>query len=540
MPKGGCRWWAGSFTVACLLLLLLTGLARAVWIQQGSTVNDRQYDGASPSLAVYNGTPYIAYSEYVMSDQDIFVKFYNGAGWVQVGGSVTTSGSQPHLALSGDTPYVALMDGMRIWVKYYDGSSWNNAGNALNVNTTVSGPAGAPSLCVSNGYPCAAWHEMISFSTNIYVKRYNGTWQLLRDGGVDYIAYGAYDPEIAVNNSGGEAVIYQQSGNIFVKRRSGSNWYMDGGGLCIAGSGANPDLVFINDTPYACWEETTGSYSQIYVKHWNGMDWVQDGQSLNVNANQNATEPDITGCNGSPYLAWQEYDEQNNRNQIYVKYFNGQGWEQLGGGLNVNQQTDAAAPSVAFIGEAPLVAWQEDYIYAKCFFTPTFTVTSTETPTFTPTPTVTRTATATRTPTITPTPTVTATSTISPTCTRTPKSTRTATATETPYFTATATPVWLLPKTVKIFHSRINPRRAELARIYWHQPETGPTTVKIYNMRGEWVATLADQRVFPGGQVQQVNWDGRNDTGQIVANGIYVVLIQSNDLQMRGKLAVMK
>ena len=107
--------------------------------------------------------------------------------------------------------------------------------------------------------------------------------------------------------------------------------------------------------------------------------------------------------------------------------------------------------------------------------------------------------------------------------------------------TPTITPISIAPdKFLKIYQSRINPTRGEEARITWCQPQNGPVTIIIYNMLGEKVATLADQREYPSGQYNEITWRGITKDSRMVGSGIYIVHIKAGQYQDKAKICVVK
>ncbi len=52
----------------------------------------------------------------------------------------------------------------------------------------------------------------------------------------------------------------------------------------------------------------------------------------------------------------------------------------------------------------------------------------------------------------------------------------------------------------------------------------GNYSIKIYNTAGEKVRTLRDTTSQPAGP-DQVTWDGKNDGGQNVASGVYIIIM---------------
>lgn len=138
------------------------------------------------------------------------------------------------------------------------------------------------------------------------------------------------------------------SGQVYVKYLNGNNWVQDGSSLNMVNTGSaySPSLAIYNGAPYVAWGESNGTPNQIYVKHLNGGNWVQDGVSLNAVNTGTANLPSIAIFNGTPYVAWGETNVVTN--QIYVKHLNGNNWVQDGGSLNV-VNTGTANPISPFI-----------------------------------------------------------------------------------------------------------------------------------------------------------------------------------------------
>jgi len=68
--------------------------------------------------------------------------------------------------------------------------------------------------------------------------------------------------------------------------------------------------------------------------------------------------------------------------------------------------------------------------------------------------------------------------------------------------------------------------------------ERSRVKLSIYNTLGQEVITLVN-REQPAGN-HQVNWDGRNEAGQLVASGIYIYTLQAGDLRQTRQLTFLK
>lgn len=70
--------------------------------------------------------------------------------------------------------------------------------------------------------------------------------------------------------------------------------------------------------------------------------------------------------------------------------------------------------------------------------------------------------------------------------------------------------------------------------------------INIYNLAGELVHTAPESEIFLGGidpqnrRVYKYQWDGKNDSGERVASGIYIYVVNADGDKKTGKLAVIK
>jgi len=69
-------------------------------------------------------------------------------------------------------------------------------------------------------------------------------------------------------------------------------------------------------------------------------------------------------------------------------------------------------------------------------------------------------------------------------------------------------------------------------------PDGGKLVLKVYNLEGQLVKSLVDEDKAPGDYVAQ--WDGKNESGQMIASGIFLVRFESKGLKTTKKLAVIK
>ncbi|HDQ00639.1 MAG TPA: T9SS type A sorting domain-containing protein, partial [bacterium] len=82
-----------------------------------------------------------------------------------------------------------------------------------------------------------------------------------------------------------------------------------------------------------------------------------------------------------------------------------------------------------------------------------------------------------------------------------------------------------------------NPFNAE-TEIQYYIPITAKVNLTIYNLLGEEIITLVDQKLQAGSH--RVHWDGRDKKGFNLPTGIYLYRIQSENYTKTRKLALMK
>ncbi|HPN41056.1 MAG TPA: T9SS type A sorting domain-containing protein [Candidatus Cloacimonadota bacterium] len=69
-------------------------------------------------------------------------------------------------------------------------------------------------------------------------------------------------------------------------------------------------------------------------------------------------------------------------------------------------------------------------------------------------------------------------------------------------------------------------------------PESGPATIKVYDLRGRKVATLLDEYVTAG--KHSVIWNGKDSAGTDVASGVYIMRLEAGEKQHTRKVTLMK
>ena len=91
--------------------------------------------------------------------------------------------------------------------------------------------------------------------------------------------------------------------------------------------------------------------------------------------------------------------------------------------------------------------------------------------------------------------------------------------------------------TLVLHPSRPNPFGRE-ASLSFELPTRADVTFDIYSVDGRLVRTLVDDEMDPG--TVDVTWDGRDENGRRVGNGLYFMKLVAGDDVRRGKVIVLR
>jgi hypothetical protein len=73
-------------------------------------------------------------------------------------------------------------------------------------------------------------------------------------------------------------------------------------------------------------------------------------------------------------------------------------------------------------------------------------------------------------------------------------------------------------------------------RIKFHVPATSMVHLEVFNITGQHIATLLEEK-RAGGEHELV-WDGRNDLGQPVPSGVYLLSIRAGEFAQTRKMVL--
>lgn len=164
-------------------------------------------------------------------------------------------------------------------------------------------------------------------------------------GGISYDSTESLTADMALDSKSRPVVTWENGytlvRDIYVGHYSGLNWVplgqgaMSNGGI---GQGHSPRIVqdTRTDKTYVAWvsgdPETAGT--EIYLKYWDGLAWKELGGSATGGgiSNDNVISEQVTlavGVDGLPVVAYRAYDEKGNDFEIVCKKWNGQAWVEL-------------------------------------------------------------------------------------------------------------------------------------------------------------------------------------------------------------------
>ena len=97
--------------------------------------------------------------------------------------------------------------------------------------------------------------------------------------------------------------------------------------------------------------------------------------------------------------------------------------------------------------------------------------------------------------------------------------------------------VLITPDDYKLSQNYPNPFNP-VTTIRFGVPQAADVSIVIYNSTGQKVRTLTADK-YPAG-FHQLQWDGRNDSGEAVASGLYLYMLRTNGFQQVQKMLLLK
>ncbi len=254
------------------------------------------------------------------------------------------------------------------------GSEWSLLSDRLNPKqiplpeTLTSRHALTPSMTFWQGYFYLAWTEPDNHGIQqIYIKRLKDgmVWETFGKSQNKDISFSSSTPFIGTNGKTLFLAWTEKSienvSRLYVKQWNGSEWIFLGGSLNLSPEkeAKSPILAFLNETPYLAWNESgEKEWSKLFVKHWDGKSWVSDGSGFGLE-NQHITQAPFFLFEGNKgHLVWAEADETRIFKIQYATLADGK-WNQLHSPLNQDLKMQAFNPSLAFLKNDLYLVFQE-------------------------------------------------------------------------------------------------------------------------------------------------------------------------------------
>ena len=92
---------------------------------------------------------------------------------------------------------------------------------------------------------------------------------------------------------------------------------------------------------------------------------------------------------------------------------------------------------------------------------------------------------------------------------------------------------------LKAINNLVDPSKGEATTVQYAQKKAGKVTVTVHTMQGLKLRTLLDE-ARAAGTYSDLNWDGKNDSGETVASGIYLLHIEGPEFSISRKIAVVR
>ncbi|MGH2954746.1 MAG: Ig-like domain-containing protein, partial [Solirubrobacterales bacterium] len=301
-------------------------------------------DAELPSITAHGGVPCVAWDEFDGVNTEVRVACRNGDDWERVADSASPinfdagqDGSDPSLASFNGTLYVAWSElnssnVSQIHVARQNGNAWEKV-PASSLNRNVTHNAHNPSLAVVGTQLHVAWNENDGTSNKIRVSRFNGSgWDPVADttGGLNQNpAMNAADPSLADIGGIPHVAWSEIDGDghrqiRVAKLEGGTAWVKVGQddnptspiNKSFNHDAEHPSLAGIGSParPYVAWTEVDANgVSQVRVAQLkaSGTGWerVADSASpINHASQESAANASLAAVGGVPWVAWTERD----------------------------------------------------------------------------------------------------------------------------------------------------------------------------------------------------------------------------------------
>lgn len=141
-----------------------------------------------------------------------------------------------------------------------------------------------------------------------------------------------------------------------------------GGGVSASGSEARHGRIAVDPdgVPYVAWADASTGNWEIYLRYWDGADWVSLGGSGDPGGISDDPFESRLGeiafdSQGRPHVVWMSFDSSANQRSIYYRYWDGATWAEVGGsasGRGVSQSFNPYWPKMAIVNDQPYITYE--------------------------------------------------------------------------------------------------------------------------------------------------------------------------------------
>lgn len=279
--------------------------------------------------------------------------------------------NKPVVAYTQFDPYIGVTSQVRAW----NGSAWESYPTPFDHPTEFATDPIVRLTPTDHPVVMALKNESDGFS--ITLRRWTGsTWEDLgKAATLDAYRMNLYPDvmQMVVDSTGEPVVAYlgvevgapSNSLELHVVKHQTGGWdHLDG----ALNQGSNHDMqepslaLDSSDQPVVTWTEAVDGVSRdVWVKRWNGTGWTQLGGALDINQSKETRQASIiVDQYDRPVVAWSEQDPGDGLYNVYVKRWNGTAWVQLGGTLDLTTTRSVHYPRVIVdTSNRPIVSWTE-------------------------------------------------------------------------------------------------------------------------------------------------------------------------------------
>jgi hypothetical protein len=305
-----------------------------------------------------------------------------------ISGRKTTAGTARIAVAAGDVPFVAWADdstGTRqVYLKRWDGASWVGLGGSDQgggVSATADESRLGALVIDASGRPALTWAERGSSGSGVYFRRWSGTsWEEVSGSttGKGISGLGTvWWPTMVLDSSGRSTVMWeayavQTYGVVYLKQLTATGWAEVAGSASNAGlcSGAGASYLSTlaagpSGALHAAWQEEPSpaeTPAAIMYRGYDGAAW-RPIETISTTGEDSRVPEILVDAAHNPVVVWQA--EVGGAKSVRLRRWTGTSWQGFGGsdsGAGISASTGQGRhPTATLDADGRLVvAWEAD------------------------------------------------------------------------------------------------------------------------------------------------------------------------------------